>query len=197
MQQKLQYLTNPSEATLLVIDPQKAFGQAVEVPNVESALYNMRRALKYWRELKRSLFFTEHVYESPADVGRIDDYLPGIYQVLHRGSPLAGFHGDIVEPKDIIISKNRFNAAMGTDLIPRLRKQGIKMVVIAGLTTPICVQTTVDALMMSDYQVVVLEDACASQAMGNTSAQDAHRAAIERMRTMFAHVITTDEFIAS
>ena len=65
-----------------------------------------------------------------------------------------------------------------------------------GLTTPICVQTTVDGLSMTGLKVIVLADACASQAIGTLSAEAAHAAAIQRMAYLFAAVEDTDAFVA-
>lgn len=67
--------------------------------------------------------------------------------------------------------------------------------VVHGLTTPICVQTTVDGLMMSDRRVILLEDACASQAMGEAGPEEAHRNAVQRMGSLFAEVVTTEQFL--
>jgi nicotinamidase-related amidase len=69
--------------------------------------------------------------------------------------------------------------------------------VVGGLTTPICVQTTVDGLSMVGIKVIVLTDACASQAIGALSAEDAHAAAIERMAYLFAAVQDTGTFVRS
>jgi nicotinamidase-related amidase len=69
-------------------------------------------------------------------------------------------------------------------------------VVVGGLTTPICVQTTVDGLSMTGVKVIVLTDACASQAIGALSAEQAHEAAIARMAYLFAAIEDTDAFVA-
>jgi hypothetical protein len=49
---------------------------------------------------------------------------------------------------------------------------------------------------MLGFEVTVLADACASQAIGSLSAQDAHVAALQRMAYLFAAVQDTGEFIA-
>ncbi len=182
-------------ATLLVVDPQKAFGEVVEVPDVEPALHNMRRLAALWHADQKTITLTKHVYHSPNQVGRLGDFIPHIYDALQAGSPLAEFHEGIYEAGDEVIGKTRFNALQSPELLGGLVERCSTPVVVCGLTTPICVQTTVDALMMAGFQVVVVEDACASQATGSLSAQEAHRAAIERMRYLFAQVVTTDELI--
>lgn len=185
------------DTMLLIVDPQTAFGTAVPVPNVEVALANIRRAAKMWRGKGGRVFLTKHVFANPCEVGRVADFLgDGIYEALKTGSPLAEFYPDLLMPKDTVIKKTRFNALEGTNLESQLRAFKIEKVVVCGLTTPICVGATVDALNMKDFKVSVLEDACASQAMGALNANDAHAAAIERMRYLFAEIRSTDEFTA-
>jgi nicotinamidase-related amidase len=50
---------------------------------------------------------------------------------------------------------------------------------------------------MVGIKVIVLTDACASQAIGTLSAEDAHAAAIQRMAYLFAAVQTTETFLKS
>jgi nicotinamidase-related amidase len=51
---------------------------------------------------------------------------------------------------------------VSSDLVAQLRARGVDTVVTGGLTTPICVQTTVDGLSMTGLKVIVLADACAA-----------------------------------
>ena len=97
---------------------------------------------------------------------------------------------------DLVVFKTTFSAVLSSDLVDRLRARGIDTVVTGGLTTPICVQTTVDGLSMTGLKVIVLADACASQAIGTLSAEAAHEAAIARMGYLFAAVQDTDAFVA-
>ena len=67
---------------------------------------------------------------------------------------------------------------------------------MGGLTTPICVGTTSDDLSMAGINVVILEDACASQSFEGVSAQDAHAFALARFRYQFGQTMTSHEFSA-
>ena len=95
-----------------------------------------------------------------------------------------------------MVYKTTFSAVLSSDLLDQLRARGVDTVVVGGLTTPICVQTTVDGLSMTGVKVIVLTDACASQAIGALSAEQAHEAAIARMAYLFAAVEDTDAFVA-
>ncbi|MEA2179378.1 MAG: hypothetical protein QOG77_2675, partial [Solirubrobacteraceae bacterium] len=128
--------------------------------------------------------------------GRLPDFAPGVVDALAEGAPMTAFYDGVVQEGDLVLRKTRFSAVVSSDLLAVLQERGVETVVVAGLTTPICVQTTVDGLTMHGYKVVLVEDACASQPMGPVSAQEAHRAAVERMRYLFARVITVDELVA-
>lgn len=197
-QTKLHTVVNKAQTALLVVDPQKAFGAAVPVPQVAGALEKMRLVLDAWRKLSGLTILTKHTFTSFAEVGRVADFLGNdIFEALKTGSPLAEFHPGIHDPSDLIIAKTRFNALVGTNLELILREQGITTVVVAGLTTPICVQATIDGLSMAGFKVILLEDACASQPLGALSAVAAHESAIHRARYLFAEVCSTDFFLAN
>ncbi len=183
------------QTVLIGVDWQRAFGEAVVVPGVEEALYNGRRLIARWRKLGRALILTRHIFNTPDQVGRLADFLPGIYEALQQDSPLVEFHKGIYQPGDAVVDKTRFNAFMGTDLDQQLQALGASTLVVCGLTTPICVAGTVAGANERDCRVIVAADACASQAMGDTTPEASHAAAIARLGTLFAEVKSTAEIL--
>lgn len=63
---------------------------------------------------------------------------------------------------DVVVSKHRYDAFQGTDLDLVLRSHGIRTVVITGVVTNVCVETTARASFVRDYYTVVVEDGCAA-----------------------------------
>ena len=55
---------------------------------------------------------------------------------------------------------------------------------------------TSDGLSMAGINVVILEDACASQPFDGFSAQEAHAFALARFRYQFGQTMTTEQFTA-
>ena len=96
-----------------------------------------------------------------------------------------------------MVYKTTFSAVLSSDLPAQLRARGADTVVVGGLTTPICVQTTVDGLSMAGIRVAVLSDATASQPIGTYSAELAHVFSIARMDYLVGQVITTEDLIRS
>ena len=96
-----------------------------------------------------------------------------------------------------MLRKTGFCAVTAGNLLAVLAEHGWDTVVMGGLTTPICVGTTSDALSMAGVKVVILEDACASQTFDGFSAQQAHAFAIARFRYLFGQTMTTQQFTQS
>ena len=63
---------------------------------------------------------------------------------------------------DIVVSKHRYDAFQGTDLDLILRGHGIRTVILTGVVTNVCVETTARAAFVRDYYVAVVADGCAA-----------------------------------
>lgn len=75
-------------------------------------------------------------------------------QVISELQPEAG---------DLIVEKPRFSAFFKTDLDVTLRKWGVETVVIGGVSTEVCVLSTAYDAICHDFNVIVLDDCCASR----------------------------------
>jgi ureidoacrylate peracid hydrolase len=73
------------------------------------------------------------------------------------------FYGDVKpEPGEPIITKHRYSAFHNTDLDTVLRVNAIRTVVVTGVVTNVCVETTAREAFVRDYYVVVPEDGAAA-----------------------------------
>jgi ureidoacrylate peracid hydrolase len=91
----------------------------------------------------------------------------------------------------LVIDRNRPSAFYGTDLHAQLRGRGISQLVVCGVTTACCVESTVRDAAHRDYLNFVVADAVAEF-------EDAHhRAALQSMGRIFAHLTSVDEITAA
>ena len=82
---------------------------------------------------------------------------------LEAGSSGMDFHPEIREDlADLVIVKPRISAFYGTQLDAALRARNVNRLVIAGVSTAWAVQSTVRDAHDRDFEVFVLEDACAA-----------------------------------
>jgi nicotinamidase-related amidase len=191
------YDVDPETTALVGVDFQRGFGHGFEpVPHADTAVANFIALARAWRAAGGTVLHVHTTYTTQrAPTGRITDFVPGIADALSEGSPMAAFYEGMVEEGDVLVPKTTFSAVLSSDLGAELARRGLDTAVVGGLTTPICVQTTVDALSMTGTKVCLVADACASQPIGSLTAEEAHDAAVQRMGYLFASVTTTAALI--
>jgi ureidoacrylate peracid hydrolase len=74
----------------------------------------------------------------------------------------AEFYGPKPEPGERVVGKTRYSGFQGTNLHAELQALGVDTLVVAGVTTECCVDSTVRDAFGLDYHVFVAADACAA-----------------------------------
>lgn len=99
---------------------------------------------------------------------------------------------DAVAPQDgdIVIQKLRWDAFFGTELDNILRNLGAQRLVVAGLQTNVCVETTSRTALMKNYDVAVPEDAV------STDGHALHVNGLDALRVLYAEVAPWRELLA-
>jgi ureidoacrylate peracid hydrolase len=73
------------------------------------------------------------------------------------------FYGDVRPgPGEPVVTKHRFDAFLNTDLETVLRAHAVRTVVLAGVATNVCVETTARQAFLRAYYVVLVADGCAA-----------------------------------
>lgn len=187
---------------LLVIDMQNGFCHpggslpklGAALAGGEAAVANAAAAVASAREQGLPVIFTRHVYRPGfSDEGSwLSGRSPDLAAV--GGLLAGGWDGDVVDdlgcrPDDLVVDKCRLDAFQWTSLEPLLRGLGVTELVVCGVVTNFCVETTVRSAVMRDFGVTLLEDGCAAQT------KRLHEIGIEVMRDCgFATVTTAAAF---
>src|SRR5438270_13324228 len=96
------YEIKPDKTLMIGVDLRRAFGEAVQVPGAAAAVENAKLALDHFRERGLgAVVLTRHAYTDPSQVGRLEDFLPGIFDVLNVNSPLAQLYDEVRKDGDI------------------------------------------------------------------------------------------------
>lgn len=188
----------PAKTALVVIDMQKFYVSDVPpaiaiVPNINrlAATFRERGAHVAWVKMTagkdgKSLWPLYHDYFFSKENGE-----------RHRDNLTEGADGHDLyagleaRPADIHASKSRFSAFLPTvsDLPDKLAARGITNVVITGMLTNFCCETSARDAMMLDYHVAMVSDANAAR-----FAED-HNIGFTTVFQSFGDVVTTDEAI--
>lgn len=192
------YDLSPERTVLLGVDFQQGFGDGAweHTPDAGAAVRNFRAAAASWRGVGGRVIMCREIYFPSDYLGPDGEPIADVveHHPLMSGKVNAEFYPNLVEPEDLVMRKTGFSAVAAGDLLAILAEHGWDTVVMGGLTTPICVGTTSDDLSMAGLKVVILEDACASQAFEGVSAKDAHAFALARFRYQFGQTMTTNDF---
>jgi ureidoacrylate peracid hydrolase len=98
------------------------------------------------------------------------------------------------QASDIVIYKTRFSGFYETDLDATLKKLGIKYLIVTGVTTSICVESTVRDAMFRDYLCVLLKD-CMSEPIGHDLPRSNHEASLLNAEVLFGWVSDSERLI--
>ncbi|MEM8816453.1 MAG: cysteine hydrolase [Pseudomonadota bacterium] len=190
----------PSKAALIVVDMQvsfcKAEGKVAEIgldtSQCQAAIGPCSEVLAIAREAGLPVIFTRYVYEPDyADGGvMVEHLLPELQQVsaLKAGSADAEIVPElVVDSGDVVIDKNRPSSFYNTNLDEILDRLDRKQLVVCGVTTNCCVESTVRDASHRDLHVFVVGDAC-----GELD-EERHRVSLTTMDMLFADVISIDE----
>jgi nicotinamidase-related amidase len=185
-------MTSKEQKTaLIIIDVQKGFDEEEHWGgnrNNKDAESKIVQIIDKWRELKFPVFHILHSSLEPDSK-------------LHKSH--SGFEmKDEIKPKEgePVIVKNVNSAFIGTDLKERLDKQGIKKLVIVGLTTNHCVSTSTRMAGNFGFEVLLISDATATfdrtGINGETfDAEIIHQTALASLNGEFAQVIDTGKLL--
>lgn len=95
----------------------------------------------------------------------------------------ADFYGVLPEQGDVVIPKYRYSGFLSTYLDQYLRLTGIETVVVTGVATNVCVETTVRDAFMRDYFAVVPFD------LTEASSPEAKAASLANIDAFFGEVV--------
>ncbi|HET8612544.1 MAG TPA: hydrolase [Sphingomonas sp.] len=96
------------------------------------------------------------------------------------------FVDGLCDEEDLVVLKHHWGAFTGTDLDLRLRRRGIRTIVLGGIATNFGVESTARSGWELGYDIVIVEDACAS------SDTELHRMAIEKILPRISHVVSAE-----
>lgn len=179
-----------NQTALIIIDVQKAFDLPYwGVRNNPFAEENMKSLLEEWRGRGLPIFHIQHVNKD------------NIESMFHPNAETVHFKEEVQPLQDeIIIQKSVNSAFIGTDLEQQLKEKSCNAVIIVGLTTNHCVETTTRMAGNLGFSTYLVSDATATFNRKGPDgvqhcAEEIHKMTLVNLHEEFATIVTTPEIL--
>lgn len=182
---------NKEKAALLVIDMQRFFldpASPTYTSGGPAILPTLKRLIAAFRQAGRPVIYTRHVHHPDRlDAGIMEWWWEGM---CIEGTPESEVHDDIAPlPKEKVVLKHRYSAFHNTDLETVLRCLKVEDLVVSGIMTNLCCESTARDAYYRDYRVFFLADGTGS------INEEMHLASLLNLAFGFACVTTADAII--
>jgi nicotinamidase-related amidase len=178
-------------AALLVVDMQNYFlaeSAPAYLPAGAVVMPNVSKIIKVFRKAKRPVVFTRHVHHPDG----LDAGIMGWWwnDMIIEGSPESEIHRDLAPlPNEKVILKHRYSAFYHTDLETVLRALKIDDLVICGVMTNLCCESTARDAFYRDFRVFFPADGTASVS------EEMHVASLMNLAYGFAVISSVGDII--
>ena len=205
MLESLTEKVDPKNAALLIVDVQNDFAaeggmmdrEGNDLSMSQGIIPRLQQLIDEAHEVDVPIIFIRNVYNTDANWYLSDVWLEqakrarqGSY-VVHSVCAPDSWAGDFYEirptEKDVIVTKHRFSAFQDTDLDLILRSRGIRTLIMTGIATNVCVESTARDGFFRDYYIVFTSDCTA------TYSKEDHEGTLNNIRRFFGEVVTADE----
>jgi nicotinamidase-related amidase len=176
------------KTALLTIDMQREYfedGRPLKVPEGPTVLANVVRLQDGARKAGVTLIHIQHFSRDP-DSGTFAESSP-FSALLEEPAP---------DPGEKVIVKRYPSAFAGTDLEEHLKELGVDTVIIAGLMSFMCCDTTAREAHSKGYKVLFVKDATAAIDLGEIPARQVHAVTLAVQGFMFSEVVGTEEMLS-
>ncbi len=196
---------DPRRTALLVVDLQRLFVEGyppISAPTGPTVVEAMDKLSDTCRQLGVPVIYTAHALRPDlANIGVLEQQFPPMKEegLLASGSEPVGIDDRYrIEAGDIYLEKPRFGAFTGTDLELILRGKGIDTVVIGGIATNVCCETTAREANHREFKVVMLSDGTTSGeysdvGFGTLTPAEEQKATLTIIAYAFGEVTTCDD----
>lgn len=180
----------PEISALLVLDMQSYFLEKTShafVPSGLAILPGVLQLVAAYEESGQPVVFTRHM-NTLMDAGMMARWWS---ELISPDTPPSDIIPELSNHAGIVLIKSQYDAFLGTELDNILRKRGVGQVVITGVMTHLCCETTARSAFMRGFEVFFTVDGTA------TYTQAFHQATLLNLSHGFAIPVLVDEVLAA
>ena len=177
-------------SALLVLDMQDYFLHAdshAYIPSAQAILPRLDALRETYVTQGLPIVWTRHL-NTEQDAASMSRWWR---ELIERENPLSEIHPALDTSHGIVIEKMQYDAFYKTDLEAHLHEKDVKQVVISGVMTHLCCETTARSAFMRGFDVFFLVDGTA------TYNEEFHRATLRNLSHGFANLLLCDEIVQS
>ena len=183
-------MVKPDEGhiALLVMDMQNYFLDPDEhafVPSAPTVVSNIINVMNACKEKDIPVILTKHV-NTEEDAGMM-----GVrwHELIKDGIKRSEIIDEIKKIGGEVMKKGQFDAFYGTDLEEKLREKDIKQLIITGVMTNLCCETTARSAFIRGFDVIMPVDATAAYNY------EFHLATFLNLAYMFTRPVKTESLV--
>ena len=177
-----------TRSALLILDMQDFFLDAdshAYIPSAQDILPCLEELSETYANLGLPLVWTRHL-NTDADAANMSRWWRDIIKVKH---PLSGISAELDTSYGKIIEKTQYDAFYETNLEEYLRERDVEQVVISGVMTHLCCETTARSAFVRGFEVFFLIDGTAAYN------EDYHRATLRNLGYGFANLLLCEDIL--
>jgi ureidoacrylate peracid hydrolase len=201
----VKFAVDPARTALVIVDMQRCCvaDSPIAAPLGAEVADRLNRLAAACRVSGLTVIWTRHVVRPDgSNVGLLGEVIPPVaHGIINADSPTAALHELMdARPDDVVVDKPRFGRFHGTDLEVILRSRGIDTIILGGINTNVCVDTTAREAAVREFHVLFLRDGTANfdlpdGGLGPATAEELQRTACSIMAFGFAEVVSVDEVL--
>lgn len=177
-----------NNTALIVLDMQDYFlnkKSHAYVPGSEKIIPKINKIKNKFKDYNLPVFQTIHI-NTEKNAGQMSKWWQDL---IILSNPLSSLHEELEDNYSYKIEKSQYDAFYNTDLENLLKQKNINQIIITGLLTHLCCETTARSAFTHNFKVIFINDATA------TYDKEHQAATIKNLKHGFAKIKSTKKIL--
>ena len=157
------------------------------IPSAEAILLGINKLAQAYAARGLPVIYTQHL-NTPQDAGSMEDWWQ---ELITAESPFSALSPELDLATGVALPKSQYDAFYQTPLEELLREKGVSQVVICGVMTHLCCETTARSAFVRGFEVFFTVDGTA------TYNQTFHQATLTNLAHGFAALALVPEILSA
>ena len=188
---------NPDSTALVIIDMQKDFcceggsfhRRGFDVKPAQRLAGRLSSFLEEARKTLKHIIHLKMMKVPELNSPVINEHYGRLNLERHLDPSLAEHYEVMPEPGDVVIPKYKYSGFVSTYLDSFLRSKGINTLILSGIATNVCLESTARDGFMREYYIVIPSD------LTEGTSKEAKKYSLLNMEMFFGEVVTSSEIL--